>query len=84
VAWTCARKSITAKTRAEDDCLKEARKHADGSKLKKLMAPLITSVSDKKHPQKKSWFDRLFRECGRLSLSYSETSVYRLDDGRCD
>jgi hypothetical protein len=41
VASTRARKSITAKTRAEDDRLREALKHADINKLKKLMAPLI-------------------------------------------
>jgi hypothetical protein len=41
VASTRARKSITAKTRAEDDRLREMLKHADIGKLKKLMAPLI-------------------------------------------
>jgi len=41
VASTRARKSITAKTRAEDDRLRELLRHADIAKLKKLMAPLI-------------------------------------------
>ena len=41
MASTRARKSITAKTRAEDDRLREMLKHADIGKLKKLMAPLI-------------------------------------------
>jgi hypothetical protein len=41
VASTRARKSITAKTRAEDDRLTELLRHADIAKLKKLMAPLI-------------------------------------------
>jgi hypothetical protein len=41
VASTRARKSITAKTRAEDDRLREMLRHADIGKLKKLMAPLI-------------------------------------------
>jgi len=41
VTSTRARKSITAKTRAEDDRLREMLKHADIGKLKKLMAPLI-------------------------------------------
>jgi len=41
VASTRARKSITAKTRAEDDRLREMLKHADIGKLKKLMTPLI-------------------------------------------
>jgi hypothetical protein len=41
VASTRARKSITAKTRAEDDRLREMLRHADIGKLKKLMSPLI-------------------------------------------
>jgi hypothetical protein len=41
VASTRVRKSITAKTRAEDDRLREMLKRADIGKLKKLMAPLI-------------------------------------------
>jgi hypothetical protein len=54
VASTRARKSITAKTRAEDDRLREMLRHADIGKLKKLMAPLITSTSDKTLREKKS------------------------------
>ena len=41
MASTRARKSITAKTRAEDDRLRELLRHAAIAKLKKLMAPLI-------------------------------------------
>jgi hypothetical protein len=41
VTSTRARKSITAKTRAEDDRLREMLRHADIGKLKKLMTPLI-------------------------------------------
>jgi hypothetical protein len=44
VASTRARKSITEKTRAEDDRLREELRHADIGKLKKLMAPLIERV----------------------------------------
>jgi hypothetical protein len=58
VASTRARKSITAKTRAEDDRLREALKHADIGKLKKLMAPLIERTpgidqSESRKPHKK-------------------------------
>jgi hypothetical protein len=41
VASTRDRKSITAKTRGDDDRLREMLRHADIGKLKKLMAPLI-------------------------------------------
>jgi hypothetical protein len=55
VASTRARKSITAKTRAEDDRLREMLKHADIGKLKKLMAPLIERRESQveKKPSKK-------------------------------
>lgn len=39
--------------RAEDDRLREMLRHADIGKRKKLMAPLITSISDKKHLRKR-------------------------------
>jgi hypothetical protein len=46
VASTRARKSITAKTRAEDDQLREMLRHADIDKLRKLMAPLIERTEE--------------------------------------
>lgn len=54
MASTRARKSITAKTRAEDDRLREMLRHADIGKLKKLMAPLIERrESETEKPSKK-------------------------------
>ena len=53
MASTRARKSITAKTRAEDDRLREMLKHADIGKLKKLMAPLIERGEQVEKPSKK-------------------------------
>jgi hypothetical protein len=56
VASIRARKSITEKTRAEDDRLREKLRHADIGKLKKLMAPLIErrELNDKETtPRKK-------------------------------
>jgi hypothetical protein len=53
VASTRARKSITEKTRAEDDRLREALKHADIGKLKKLMTPLIERRDETSQPTKR-------------------------------
>ncbi|MGA3229000.1 MAG: hypothetical protein ABSD51_03550 [Candidatus Binatus sp.] len=50
MASTRARKSITEKTRAEDDRLREELRHADIGKLKKLMAPLIEKRDVKENP----------------------------------
>jgi hypothetical protein len=53
VASTRARKSITAKTRAEDDRLREKLRHADIGKLKKLMAPLIERTNENRKTRTK-------------------------------
>ena len=46
-----ARKNIPAKSRADDERLREELRHADIGKLKKLMAPLIErNQSDDKKP----------------------------------
>jgi len=46
VASTRARKSITAKTRAEDDRLKELLRHADIAKLKTVILLLLTVTAN--------------------------------------
>jgi hypothetical protein len=56
VATTRVHKSISEKTRAEDERLREELRHADIGKLKKLMAPLIEKETEepKRHKSKRS------------------------------
>lgn len=53
MASTRARKSITAKTRAEDDRLRELLRHDAIAKLKKLMTPLIERRDETSQPTKR-------------------------------